>query len=85
MAQPHVLCLQYVVQYSFIWTVSHSCRYTIGYIIGAFESQVVILVVVVPVQLNPFACFSEESVRVLPSFDVLCYRTVFLQTVYLLS
>jgi len=43
-----LFCSEYVAQYSFVWTVSRLCRYTIGYVIGVFVTQVVILVVVDP-------------------------------------
>ena len=79
------ICSEYVEQCSFVWTVSRLCRYTIGYVIGVFETQVVTLVVVVPVQLISFALFSEEWVRVLPSFVVLCYCSAFLPSIYLLD
>ena len=79
------VCSEYVAQYLFVWTISCLCRYTISYVIGMFETQVVTLVVVVPVRLISFAWFSEEWIRVLPSFVVLHYCSVFLKTIYLLS
>ena len=42
------VCSEYVAQCLFVWTVSCLSRYTIGYIIGVIETQVVTLVVVVP-------------------------------------
>ena len=84
-AQPNSLCSGYVAQRSVVWTVSRLCRCAIGYVIGVFESQVVTLVVVVPVQLISFAWFSVDWVRVLPSFVVLCYCSVLLQAIYLVS
>ena len=35
------ICNEYVAQCSFVWTVSRLCRYTVGYFIGMFETQVV--------------------------------------------
>jgi len=43
-----LVCSDYVEECSFVWSVSRLCRYTIGYIIGVIETQVVTLVVVVP-------------------------------------
>ena len=68
---------EYVEQCSFVWTVSRLSRCTIGYVTGVFETQVVTLILVVPLQLISFALFSEEWVHVLPSFVVLYYCTVF--------
>jgi len=43
-----LVCREYVEECSFVWSVSRLCRYTIGYVIGVFETQVVTFVVVVP-------------------------------------
>jgi len=44
-ANMNIVCSVCVEQYSFVWTVSRLCRYTIGYVIGVYETQVVTLVV----------------------------------------